>query len=216
MPISLARRATLAAALSVLVACGGRKDAAPDADSATAAQEAADSTAAEAAAATSASPATAQQAGPSSSAPLAAADVDRWKRGMDAELVAVREAGQKLKSAKTPNDTASFMMQANDMGTRDAGAKAAGVDPERYQFIRTTLESAVAQLTPLEQEWPNLKEMPASMVEELKKGRETALARMSADVPPAVIEVLRPRAAELRKQSLTLAGERMKAAGMAR
>ena len=78
------------------------------------------------------------------------------------------------------------------------------------------VKSAVAQLTPLEEEWPNLKEMPASMVEDLKKGRETALARMSTDVPPPVIEALRPRAAELRKQSMTLAGERMKAAGMAR
>jgi hypothetical protein len=214
MQTSLLRGPALAAALSILVACGGRKDAAPDADSATAAQEAADSATAEAAVATSSAPAA--QAGPSSSAPLAAADVDRWKRGMDAELVAVRAAGTKLRSAKTPNDTASLMMQANDMGTRDAGAKAAGVDPERYQFIRTTLESAVAQLTPLEQEWPNLKEMPASMVDELKKGRETALARMSSDVPPAVIEALRPRAAELRNQSLTLAGERMKAAGLAR
>jgi hypothetical protein len=204
-------RAALAA-LALLVACGGRKDAA-NTDSATVAEESADSATAEAAAATSN---TAAPAAPSSSRPLEAADVDRWKRGMDAELVAVREAGTKLKSAKSANDSASAMMEANDMGTRDAGAKAAGVDPERYQFIRTHLQSAVAQLTPLEQEWPNLKEMPASMVEDLKKGRETALERMSTDVPPAVIDALRPRAAELRKQSMTLTGERMRAAGLAR
>ena len=205
------RRAAALAALSLIVACGGRKDADANADSATAAEESADSATAEAAAATSTTPA---PAAPSSSRPLEAADVDRWKRGMDAELVAVREAGTKLRSAKSANDTASAMMEANDMGTRDAGARAAGVDPERYQFIRTRLSSAAAQLTPLEQEWPNLKEMPASMVEDLKKGRETTLARMSTELPPAVVEALRPRAGELRKQSMNLTGERLKAAGL--
>ena len=214
MRTPLSRGAIVVAALVLLAACGARKDAALSDDSATAAQDAADS--ANAAAATATSNAPAAPAGPSSSAPLAAGDVDRWKRGMDAELVAVHEAVTKLRSAKSGEDTVSAMMAANDMGTRDAGAKGAGVDGERYQFIRSTLESAVAQLTPLEQEWPNLKEMPASMVEELKKGREAALARMSTDVPPAVIEALRPRAAALRKQSLELAGERMKAAGIGR
>ncbi|MFP5407291.1 MAG: M48 family metallopeptidase, partial [Gammaproteobacteria bacterium] len=77
------------AALSLLAAaaaaCGGRKDAAANPDSVSAAEESADS--ATAAAATSSGPAA--QAGPSSSAPLTAEDVDRWKRGMDAELAAV-------------------------------------------------------------------------------------------------------------------------------
>jgi len=207
------RRAAALAALSLLVACGGRKDADANADSSAVAEESADSASAEAATATSSAPA---PAAPSSSRPLEVEDVDRWKRGMDAELVAVREAGTKLRTAKTGNDTVSAMMEANDMGTRDAGAKAAGVDPERYQFIRSTLQAASAYLSPLEQEWPTLKDMPASMVEELKKGRETGLARMSTDVPPAVIEALRPRAGELRKQSLTLVGERMKAIGQAK
>lgn len=207
------RRVAALAALSLLVACGGRKDADANADSATAAEESADSATAEAAAATSNAPV---QAAPSSSRPLEVEDVDRWKRGMDAELVAVREAGERLRNAKTGDDTVKAMMEANDMGTRDVGAKAAGVDSERYQFIRSTLESASAQLTPLEQEWPTLKDMPASMVEELKKGRETALARMSTELPPAVVESLRPRAGELRKQMLTLTGERLKAIGQAR
>jgi hypothetical protein len=206
------RRVAALAALSLLVACGGRKDADANADSA-AAEESADSATAEAAAATSNAPV---QAAPSSSRPLEVEDVDRWKRGMDAELVAVREAGERLRNAKTGDDTVKAMMEANDMGTRDAGAKAAGVDSERYQYIRSMLESASAQLSPLEQEWPTLKDMPASMVDELKKGRETALARISTEVPPAVVEALRPRAGELRKQMLTLTGERLKAIGQAR
>jgi hypothetical protein len=36
---------------------------------------------------------------------------------------------------------------------------------------------------------------------------------MEGTVPPTVVEALRPRAAELRKQSLELAGARLKAAG---
>jgi hypothetical protein len=158
----------------------------------------------------SATPA-AEPAGPSSSAPLTVADIDRWQRGMEAELKAVREAGAKLKSAKTGTDTVSAMFAANDMSTRDAGAKAAGVDPERYQFIRTTLSSAAAYLGPMEMDTTG---MPKSMVEELKKGRESGLARMSTELPPEVQEALRPRAAELRKQDLMLTGERLKASGI--
>jgi hypothetical protein len=37
---------------------------------------------------------------------------------------------------------------------------------------------------------------------------------MEKDVPAEVVEALRPRAAELRKQSLELVGARLKAAGM--
>ena len=202
-------RTAAALALALLTACGG-KDAAEEGDDTTAAAQE-DASSADAGTVAAAPSAPAEEV----SRPIATDDIDRWARGMDAELQAVRDAGTKLKSAKTGEDTVSAMFGANDMSTRDAGAKAAGVSPERYQFIRSTLSAAVGSLAPIENEM-NLEGMPASMVDELKKGREASLARMSTEVPPAVVEALRPRAAALRKQDLTLTGERLKAMGAVR
>ena len=44
---------------------------------------------------------------------------------MDGELQAVREAGAKLKSARTSDDTLNAMMGVQEMATVEAGAKAA-------------------------------------------------------------------------------------------
>lgn len=203
----------LAAAL--LAGCGTRRsDAAAD-DSAAAAQEDAAAVQADSVAATPAPQgAQAQTAGTASNAPITLADVERWQRGIAAELQAVREAGEKLHRAKTAEDTVNAMFAANEMGTRAAGAKAAGVDEERYQFIRTTLSSAVSQLTPVESEM-NVKDMPPAMLEEMKKGRETAIARMSNDIPPDVMDTLRQHAVELRKRDMGLVAARLETAGLA-
>lgn len=210
MPRSTVRAAVWVLTASLLAGCGGsgERDADDAADSA--AETAAESEAAESEAAPP--PAAAPSAAEQTSAPLAVEDIDRWQRGMEAELTAVREAGAKLRSAKTGADTLSAMMGANDMTTRDAGAAAAGLSSERYQFVRTTLSSAVGSLSPLEQEM-KVSDMPPAMVEQMKQAREAGLAQLATAVPPAVLDALRPRAGALRKQDLTLTGERLKAAG---
>jgi hypothetical protein len=166
-------------------------------------------------AATSAQPSAAATPAPANNTPasLTAEDIDRWKKGMDAELEAVKKAGADLKAAKTGNDTLSAVMAANDMSTRAAGAKAAGVDDERYQLIRSTLSSVVGQMAPIEQEM-DVSKLPATAVAELKKSREAGLAQATAELSPELVEALKPRAAELRKQDLTLTGERLKASGV--
>jgi hypothetical protein len=158
--------------------------------------------------------AVAQQAGTGAAAPLTVDDIDRWQRGMEAELKAVQDAGVKLRNAKNSQDSLEAMMGANDMNTAEAGAKAAGLDVERYKFVRTNLSAAAGALSPIEMEM-NTKDMPASMIEEMNKGRAATLERMVVDVPTPVVEALRPRAAELRKQDMTLVGERLKASGIA-
>jgi hypothetical protein len=149
------------------------------------------------------------------SAPLAMADIDRWESGMDAELEAVRESAAALRRATTAGDSAMAIIALNEGSTRGAGASGAGVEEDRYQFIRSTFSEAVANLVPLEQVM-DVKTMPAEMVAEVRRNRETALAGMSGTLPPELIEALRTRAAELRAQELTLAGERLKAAGLGR
>lgn len=195
----------LVAVATVAAACG-RSEQADTADSAAAADSAVS---------TSAAPAPTPSPANNTPASLSADDVDRWQKGMDAELEAVKKAGADLKAAKTSSDTMSAMMAANDMSTRAAGAKAAGVDEERYQLIRTTLSSVVGQMAPLEQEM-DVSKLPAASVAELKKGREAGLAQATAELSPALVDALKPRAAALRKQDLTLTAERLKASGMAK
>ena len=192
-----------------LVAGCGRADSSDSSDSSTADSVAADT------AAPSAQPSAAATPAPANNTPasLTAEDIDRWKKGMDAELEAVKKAGADLKAAKTGNDTLSAVMAANDMSTRAAGAKAAGVDDERYQLIRSTLSSVVGQMAPIEQEM-DVSKLPATAVAELKKSREAGLAQATAELSPQLVEALKPRAAELRKQDLTLTGERLKASGV--
>jgi hypothetical protein len=148
-----------------------------------------------------------------SSAPLTAADVQRWERGMEGELKAVQEASAKMKSARTGEDSLNAMMGVQEMSTAPAGAKAAGVDEERYKFIRSNLSAVVSYLTPPELEGMDTTKMPQSLRDEFRTGREAQLRRMATDVPADVVAGLRSRAAELRRKDMELAGARLKGAG---
>ncbi|HKG32690.1 MAG TPA: hypothetical protein VKB22_03040 [Gemmatimonadales bacterium] len=194
-------------AIALLFACG-RKDAQPDvsADTASSEESAAQDTSA------SAAPA-AQPSGNPTAAPLTPADIDRWTKGMEGELRAVREAGAKLKSARTSDDTLNAMMGVQEMATVEAGAKAAGVDPERYKFIRSNLSAVVGYLTP-SLGGIDTTSLPQAQRDELRKGNETQIQRMQQEVPAEVVEAIKPRAVELRKKDMELVAARLKGAGM--
>jgi hypothetical protein len=194
-------------AVGLLFACG-RKDAQPDvsADTASGEESAAQDTS------SSAAPA-AQPTGTPTSAPLTPADIERWTKGIDGELQAVREAGAKLKSARTSDDTLNAMMGVQEMATVDAGAKAAGVDPERYKFIRSNLSAVVGYLTP-SLGGIDTTSLPQAQRDELRKGNEAQIQRMRQEVPADVVDAVKPRAAELRKKDMELVAARLKGAGM--
>jgi hypothetical protein len=194
-------------AVGLLFACG-RKDAQPDvsADTASGEESAAQDTS------SSAAPA-AQPTGTPTSAPLTPADIERWTKGIDGELQAVREAGAKLKSARTSDDTLNAMMGVQEMATVDAGAKAAGVDPERYKFIRSNLSAVVGYLTP-SLGGIDTTSLPQAQRDELRKGNEAQIQRMQQEVPADVVDAVKPRAAELRKKDMELVAARLKGAGM--
>lgn len=191
--------AVLAAAL--LAACGG--DAAEEAEDTLAAIEG-DQGAMTAPTADAAAP---------SDAPVTVEDIDRWQRGMAAELEAVRAAGERLARATTGTDSVGAIFDANDMATREEGARAAGVDEERYARLNSTFSGLVRYMVPLSSEM-DVSGMPADMQKQMQDGREQALASGSEGVPAEVLEALRERAAELRRQELELVGARMKAAGI--
>lgn len=200
--------ATLFGALSFATACASSDGDAGDAgDSVAATGQAAESPAAAAQ--------TADDGRASPEASLTVADIDRWQRGMEAELVAVREAGTQFKAAKSANDSMSAMMAANETSTRAAGARGAGLDESRYGTLRSSMSSVVRYMVPLDVEM-DIKDMPADIRTMMEKDREQTLARAASAFPPEVIEALRPRAAELRRQEMALVAERLRAAGMAR
>ncbi len=56
--------------------------------------------------------------------------------------------------------------------------------------------------------------LSAAQREEMRQGNQAQLKQMEDRVPPAVVEALRPRAAELRTQDLELVATRLKGSGM--
>jgi hypothetical protein len=188
-------RTALPCALALtLTACGGGDS---DTDEGAPAAEAADTAASEAPQVSEAAP----SAG--TVAPVTVAEIEGWKKGMSAELELVRAAGTKLKEAKTADDTLSAMMGLQEMATWEAGAKAAGLDVERYKFVSSELSAAVSYLTPQLGGIDTTILSPAQR-QELRESNAAQLKQMEERVPAEVVEALRPRAAELRKQNLEL------------
>ena len=191
---------------ATLYACGtadSRPDAAPDAAADTATGDAA---------AEAAAPASTPAADPGQ-APMTVADIDRWDRGMAAELEAVHAAAAKRKDAKTADDTVAAMMAVQDGATAAAGAKAAGVDEERYKLIRDNLSAAATYLAPSIGGVDTTILSPAQR-DEMRQENQAQLEQMKGMVPGDVVTALTPRAAELRTRQLELVAARLKGAGM--
>jgi len=151
----------------------------------------------------------------SADAPITVADIDAWQKGMAGELKAVQDAGTARQSAKNATDTLNAMFGANEPATRAAGAQAADMSEARYQYVSSKLSSIVGNLSPIEAEM-NMKEMPAAVRTQMHQSREQNATQEMTGMAPDVQAALRARAAELRKQSLELAGARLKAAGAIR
>jgi len=193
--------------LVAVAACGHSRDAATDSTAA-----ATDSTPPATAPSTSAAVTPASSSAASTDAPITVADIDAWQKGMTAELTAVQDAGTARQNAKNATDTLNAMFGANDMSTRPAGAKGAGMSEARYQYVSNKLSSIVGNLSPIEAEM-NMKDMPESFRKQMQQSREQSATQEMAGMAPDVQAALRARAADLRKQSLELAGARLKAAG---
>lgn len=160
----------------------------------------------------------ASQAQPASSTnpisvPLTKADIERWEKGMAGEMKAINEAGAKMKAARSGEDTLTAMMGVQETATSAAGAKAAGMEEERYKFVRSNLSAVVGYLT------PSLGGIDTTVLsqaqrDELRQMNEARIQQMQQDVPADVVEALRPRAVELRKKDWEVIGARLKGAGM--
>jgi hypothetical protein len=87
------------------------------------------------------------------------------------------------------------------------------LDPERYKFIRSNLSAVVGYLTP-SLGGIDTTNLTQAQREELRQGNEAQIDRMQQEVPPEVVEAIKPRAVELRKKDMELVAARLKGAGM--
>ena len=133
---------------------------------------------------------------------------------MAAELAAVQEAGKKLVGAKTGDDTLSALMGVQEMSTTPVGAKAAGVEADRYKVVRS-------DLPPRRPTWrPHLGGIDTTILspaqrEEMRQMNAAQLKQMETRVPPPVVEALKPNGRRhCGRQDLELVGARLKGAGM--
>lgn len=145
-------------------------------------------------------------------APATVEDIDRWEKGMAAELDAVTAAAERMKAARSGEDSMAAMMAVQESATLEAGAKAAGVDLERYRSLRSNLSAAASYMT------PELGGIDTAMLspeqrDELRRLNEAQLERIQESVPEPVAEALRPRASALRRQELELVAARLKGVG---
>jgi predicted small lipoprotein YifL len=147
----------------------------------------------------------------SSNSAMSVDDIDRWQRGLEAELKAVQHAAAKLAEAKDDNEKLTALTASTEMSTIDAGAGAAGVDRDRYRRIRNTMSNAVSQLSPIEMEM-DLSKMPPEMAEQMKQARESGVTELQKELPADVFAALQARAGELRQQDKLLVAERLKVA----
>jgi pyruvate/2-oxoglutarate dehydrogenase complex dihydrolipoamide acyltransferase (E2) component len=146
-------------------------------------------------------------------APLAAEDIDRWDKGMEAELNAVRQGQEKLKIARTQEDSVNAMLEVQE--TAEEGGKAAGLDPERYRFVDTKLSDLASSLS----SWTgsdttsDTTGVEGAVGEEMRRMQEAAIQNASEEVPPEVVEAMKPRADELNQKSRHLSSEQLKIIG---
>ena len=114
---------------------------------------------------------------------------------------------------KTADDTMTAMMGVQDVATAGSGARAAGVDEERYKLIRDNLSAASSYLAPSIGGLDTTNLSPAQR-DEMRQGNQAQLEQMKGMVPADVVAALTPRAAELRTRDLELTVARLKGAGM--
>ena len=195
----------LAIALTTSVGCKG--EAGADAD--TAAEPGAADTASAAPGASGSSASSGSSAAePStpSDAPITAADIDAYERGLAAEVAEVRKVADQMRAAKNSADSTAAMFGSLDTQTQPAGAKAAGIPLERYKHVSILLGSAISArkmnpaMAKMGEDTSMIAQLPADRREEARKNLAQMRAQNSdsvvyRDIPPELREQFKQRAA---------------------
>lgn len=209
-------RGALATLVAVVLIAGspgcGRKDAA---------EETSSSDEAPAAASTTAEP-TGASAGDPQPTRLSAADLDAYEKGVQAQLDAVQQASEKLKTAKTANDTLSAIGDALPANTQQVAARAAGMELERWKVMAGQVETVLqaragsAMVSQMAEQMGDTASLSAEARAQLRTNLEQAKgqaaqqeAQAYASLPPDLVETFKARAPHLDSLRLRLAAAQM-------
>jgi hypothetical protein len=201
----------LSLVVPVLAGCGRSK---PAAGSEAAAEASAEAPAAQPAPAAPSDPQPAQ---------LTTADLDAYEKGVLAQIEAVRKSSERLKTAKTANDTLSAIGDALPANTQQIGAQAAGMDLERWKVVSGQIEAVLqahsgaammAQVaSPQAMDTVSLPPAERARVRENLKQAQDQMAQQTAQayasLPPDLAATLKARAPHLDSLRLRLAGAQM-------
>ena len=221
--------ALLALALALPLACGKGDDAERTAgDSAADVDDGAGAESAAVTDSSSSGAATAAADAPNPvTAPVTAEDFDRYERGLAAEIAAVRKAIEDRRAAKSSTDSLTAQFAALESGTKDAGARAAGLSVDRYRYLDQELGATISArvMSPaMLKNMPDsstLKDIPAEQRDQARKNMQEMRAAFSDSathrrIPPELQAAFRARAsARLDTLWKELFALRMQAAGIA-
>ena len=193
-----------------------------DGDSARGDDTAQADTAATAEAAGAAAPTSAVAAGNPADAPMTAEDVDRYERGVRAEIEAAQKAVEDRKRAKSSADSLSAQFAALEQNTIEAGARAAGVSVDRYRTLNNTMNQvlgarqmgAVMQKQTKDMDTTNLTPEQRARVREGMAQANAAWGDPYKDLAPDVATVVKQRADQLDSLRQQLLKVRFQAAGI--
>lgn len=121
---------------------------------------------------------------------FSAADLDAYERGIRREIELVRAAQSAYDTASTPESRGALQQAQWETATIAEGAKAAALDPERYEEVRRTVHETMRTL-----DFQGRIEGPLSL--DTTRVDEATRARMRADaygaLPPDAAAALRAR-----------------------
>lgn len=191
------------------------------ADTAAATVPAAPDAASTAAADSAAAVSTGSAAGGAVDAPMTVEDVDRYERGVKAEIDAARKAVEDRKRARTSNDSLSAQFAALEQATVEAGARAAGVSVERYRALNGVMDrvlgarqmGAAMQKQAKQMDTTGLSAEDRARVREGMAQAHAAFADPYKDLPPDVAAAVKQRADQLDALRMQLLKLRFQAAG---
>ena len=191
------------------------------ADTAVATVPAAPDAASSAAADSAAAITTGAAAGGAVDAPMTIEDVDRYERGVRAEIDVARKAVDDRKRAKSSSDSLSAQFAALEQNTVEAGARAAGVSVERYRAINGVMDRVLGarQMGAAMQKQAKAMDTTGLSAEDRARVREGMAQAHAAfgdpykDLPPDVAAVVKRRADQLDALRAQLLKLRFQAAG---
>lgn len=162
-------------------------------------------------------------------APLTAADIDAYERGMQKEKQILEELVKKAENTTDDQQQLELMTQAMEHQTMDDGAQAAGISLERYKQLRQRMDLVLgasshsimgsalrqqAKLSEAQIDTMAAQGMPRERVEEMRKGARQMQEQYDTQEKASLEQIAPDARASFSQRVLRLDSLRMVTAGL--